>query len=359
MKDMKEEINEIIGQSENKELEYKAVLPPPRTIAKVISAFANTEGGYLIIGISNRNSKIEIKGLEKDIKAIQITEKSLELLSNKPEVEYQYINYKGSNIFVIKVYKSDNLISFENRIFKRERDTVKKGELEHEVNNKNFSDIKKICNKINESIQQSTSAKNQVLEHYKSILEITNSCSAILCPLDSKSKRDNPKGKILLRLLFSSIADNFEIYLANLIYEIYLACPNTLVSNGQVTVQEVLSCSDMNEFINFVAQKKIEKLNRGSIETFIGDNKSIKIFEVLNDCEKCEIKNILQIRHLFTHKNGIIDKKFLKYTNESLIENKEYFISVSELCEKIGLLIDLINKLDYEAVKIYSLSLYN
>lgn len=44
-------------------------------------------------------------------------------------------------------------------------------------------------------------------------------------------------------------ADNFEIYLSDLLYEIYLANPSTLKSHQQVTIKEVLDCADMQEFV--------------------------------------------------------------------------------------------------------------
>jgi hypothetical protein len=43
-----------------------------------------------------------------------------------------------------------------------------------------------------------------------------------------------------MRILFSSCADNFEIFMSDLLYEIYLAKPETLKSNAQVTVKDVL-----------------------------------------------------------------------------------------------------------------------
>ena len=52
-----------------------------------------------------------------------------------------------------------------------------------------------------------------------------------------------------MRILFSSCADNFETFLSDLLYEIYLANPNTLKSNQQVTIKEIIDCPDMQEFV--------------------------------------------------------------------------------------------------------------
>ncbi len=64
---------------------------------------------------------------------------------------------------------------------------------------------------------------------------------------------------MLMRILFSSCADNFEIFMSDLLYEIYLAKPETLKSNAQVTVKEVLDCTDMQEFISHYAKSKLTK----------------------------------------------------------------------------------------------------
>jgi predicted HTH transcriptional regulator len=51
--DITKEVVEIIGQAEGPQLEYKAVLPPSKNIAQLISAFANTDGGYIVLGVSD------------------------------------------------------------------------------------------------------------------------------------------------------------------------------------------------------------------------------------------------------------------------------------------------------------------
>ena len=101
--DITDEITNLIGQNESERLEYKAVLPPSRSIAKLICSFANTEGGFIVLGISDKK---EINGLSEDFRANPITHKAIDLISPKPEVHYQYVTYKGKKLYVIKVFKS-------------------------------------------------------------------------------------------------------------------------------------------------------------------------------------------------------------------------------------------------------------
>lgn len=72
---------------------------------------------------------------------------------------------------------------------------------------------------------------------------------------------------ILIRI-FLSCADNFEIYLSDLLYEIYLANPSTLKSIQQVTIKEVLDCAYMQEFVLFWAKKKTKQITKRKCEKF-------------------------------------------------------------------------------------------
>jgi predicted HTH transcriptional regulator len=65
-----------IGQPESEFLEYKAVLPPAATIAQLISAFANTKGGAIVLGVADQG-KITINGLSDEFRAVPITRKAM------------------------------------------------------------------------------------------------------------------------------------------------------------------------------------------------------------------------------------------------------------------------------------------
>ena len=123
----------------------------------------------------------------------------------------------------------------------------------------------------------------------------------------------NQEGKVLSRILFASFVDNFETYLSDLLYEIFLANPATLKSKQQVTIEEVLNCSDLQEFVKYWAKQKIGKLQKGSVKGFISDNKQISDLEVLDEPIQNEIEKILQIRHLYSPRNGLVAEKFLQY----------------------------------------------
>jgi hypothetical protein len=68
------------------------------------------------------------------------------------------------------------------------------------------------------------------------------------------------------------------------------------------------------------------------------------------------IEKILQIRHLFSHKNGIIDEKFLRYYPDFKI-GQEMILSIVEICEKLKYLINTSKKIDEAAIQKYNLAM--
>jgi hypothetical protein len=351
--DITNEVVRIIGQAESSTLEYKAVLPPSKNIAQLISSFANADGGYIILGVSD---DLEISGLSEDFHANAITHKALDLLSPQPQVYYQYVVYNGKKLYVIKIEKSDSLVAVEDKIYQRVGATVKllnPSEIKFKSNG--YFRIKIINQQLEEYKNKATNAKIKLVEHYQSILKIIDDLGQILYPIEPNTPTDNQEGKILTRILFSSFVDNFEVYLSDLLYEIFLANPATLKSPQQVTIEEVLNCSDLQEFVKYWAKQKIGKLQKGSVKGFIKDNKQISDLGVLDKPKQDEIEKILQIRHLYSHRNGTVDEKFLQYFAGEFTLNSEHQMSISEICDKLCYLAGITDQIDSAAIAKYKL----
>ncbi len=355
--DFTKEVEKLIGSSESMQLEYKSVLPPSKTVARIIASFSNSEGGYLILGVTEDVSGIRVIGLSEDFHAVSITNKALELLSPKPVINYQYFDYQGKKLFVIKTEKSQEEVKLENKVFFRKGSSV---EQLHPVTisfkSRGYPKIKKINSFIDKTLKSGTSSQNTLFEHYQSILKIMDDLGDILYPVKPEMVTTNQEGKVLTRILFSSFVDSFETYLSELLYEIFLAKPSTLKSKQQVTIEEVLNCSDIQEFIQYWAKQKIGKLQKGSVRGFIKETKQISDLNVLDKNQQDEIERILQIRHLYTHRNGIVDEKFLVYFPSSFALNAEHQMTVSDVCDKMEYLLERVNELDKAAIKKYSLA---
>jgi hypothetical protein len=355
--DIAKDILDRIGQPESELLEYKAVLPPAATVAQLIGAFANTKGGAIVLGVVNQGKGVLINGLSDEFRAVQITRKAIDLLSPAPVVKYDYVDHQGKRLFVIEVQRSATPVLLGGKSYVRDgfRTALTAATPEKSIKNAGIASLSATFKTSRESC---TAARAKLLDHYESVLLILDDLGKLLYPKASSVPTDNPEGKMLMRILFSSCADNFEIFMSDLLYEIYLAKPETLKSNSTVTVKDVLDCSDMQEFISRYAKEKLKKLQRGSVKGFISDNKQIKSLGVFDVARQAEIEKILQIRHLYAHQNGLVDDRFREYFPAANL-NDEYRMTLNEFLTRLEYLAQTINVVDEAARNDYQLASYS
>ena len=91
------------------------------------------------------------------------------------------------------------------------------------------------------------------------------------------------------------------------------------------------------------------------VKGFIEDTNQIKDLGILGKEEIKEIDKLLQIRHLFSHKNGIVDEKFLHFYPGTGIGN-EFNMPISDIIVKLEYLKEIANRIDKSAIIKYTLS---
>jgi hypothetical protein len=182
-------------------------------------------------------------------------------------VNFGYITYQGKHLFIIDIKKSDAPVALAGRTYIRVGafTTLQQAGPEKAIRN---ADIARLSNILKQSRKSCTAAKAKLSDHYEyeSVLRILDDLAKFLYPQSPAIPTDNAEGKMLLRILFSSCADTFEIFMSDLLYEIYLAKPETLKSNAQVTIKSVLDSADIQEFVSRYAKDKLKKLQRGSVK---------------------------------------------------------------------------------------------
>lgn len=107
-----DEVKNQIGLPESNRLKYEALLPSSNEMGRTISAFCNTEGGILILGILNQNNKISVTGLSDDFQVNVVLRNTIAKLSPTPLIEHDFIYIQGKKLFAIKAEKSTQLISY-------------------------------------------------------------------------------------------------------------------------------------------------------------------------------------------------------------------------------------------------------
>jgi hypothetical protein len=354
---MEIDLMQVIGKPEGTTLEYKAVLPPARTLGQIIASFANAEGGNIILGVRELNGNISITGLSEDFHAQAILSKALELLSPTPITEHKYAQHAGKKLFVISVQPAEEVILIEGKKYIRQGDqNVLSNPATSNFTVNTYSKISELEEALKVYQIGGTGAISKFVDHYVSILNIIADLPVLLYPISPGLKTENNEGKVLFRILFSSCADNFETYLSDLLYEIFLANPDTLKSGQQITVKEVLDCSDIQEFINYYAKKKLSKLQRGSVRGFITDNQQISCLNAISEEQQNELEKLLQVRHLYAHKNGVVDEKFLSFFPEQFNLNETHEMTLDEFLDCIKYLAETVSRVDVAAIVVHDLA---
>jgi predicted HTH transcriptional regulator len=96
-------INNLISQGENKHLDFKFEISDAKKIARTFSAFANTEGGKLLIGVKDNGT---IAGIRTDEEIFMI-ESAADIFS-KPRIFYtvKTWNIEGKTILEVDIPES-------------------------------------------------------------------------------------------------------------------------------------------------------------------------------------------------------------------------------------------------------------
>lgn len=97
-------LKQLIAQGEGEKLDFKQTIPSAQKIAKTLSAFANTKGGKLLVGIKDNGSPAKINPEEEKY----VLEMAAGLFC-KPEVKmkFEVQEHLGRNILVASIFQSE------------------------------------------------------------------------------------------------------------------------------------------------------------------------------------------------------------------------------------------------------------
>lgn len=121
-------IEKIINDTENDTIEFKQNLSGTKSFIKDICAFANTNGGFIIIGIDDKTKKIT--GISKD-DIFQLEEKVANIIAdnfdNRPSYIVRTKNIKGKLLLCFKIYPGEFVPYFIKKQGKKEGTYVRLG----------------------------------------------------------------------------------------------------------------------------------------------------------------------------------------------------------------------------------------
>jgi hypothetical protein len=354
----KDLIDQIIGQPEGQTLEYKTVIPPPSLIARIVAAFANTDGGYLVCGVRD---DLVLQGIADEVPAQSIVESALARLHPRPIVDHYFAEIRRKRIYVIEVNKSPQTVTTEQGIV---YSRVGVSQITNRLATNDELALRSQNKRVHELLTNlesykggASESKQRLIEQYMSLTHLIERSASILYPEKTSVATTIAEGKVLSRMLLATFADSFETYLADLLFEIYLAKPDTLKSPSPTTVQEVLDFPDRESFIRFVATRKVSSLKKGNVKDLVEENKQIKVLGVIFKNVIAEIDQLFQIRHLYVHNNGRVDTKFASKVTGDFQIGQEHQMSVDQICDAAIFLSRMADQVDKAAIAKYGLSI--
>jgi predicted HTH transcriptional regulator len=109
-------IKDLIGQPESESLVFQPYLDTSESLAKIIAALANTKGGYLILGVTQKGT---LRGLGKNYNLQEVISKIPEYLTPLPSIDQKLLSIEGKKIYVFVVSIADQDILVKGQRYKK------------------------------------------------------------------------------------------------------------------------------------------------------------------------------------------------------------------------------------------------
>ena len=212
------DIEVLFNAPKSETLDFNPAPYAPQKMARIISSFANTNGGTLVFGMKEINFSLnEVVGLSADFDVIDITKKAISLLSPMPPVTYEYKKHKSKDVFVIKTEKSDTSILLgDKKYIRKEVDSILEENKPKEVilNNPKFKrtfaiiiSIENYTERSDNQVSKVKYANKDALNFRQILIDIMNvSEDDILMFQDEKALKSNLEYE--LKSLFHYLTEN-------------------------------------------------------------------------------------------------------------------------------------------------------
>ena len=114
------EIREIVTQGETSNVEFKTRIVQPQILSRNISAFANANGGTILVGIDERHGIVgcNAQQLRQELEAAQCSTKGT------IDTSLEFVHVDGKDVEVISVTEAHGLVSSMGGVFIRRGSAV-------------------------------------------------------------------------------------------------------------------------------------------------------------------------------------------------------------------------------------------
>jgi Putative DNA-binding domain len=120
-----QELLNLIAQPESDVLEFKTSIPSPELTARLLSAFANTKGGTLVVGVTESTEGNKIVGVDELEHIQKLLEQANERISPLIAIHSEFIHLEDKSILVVTIPKGQSFPYFvEGQAFHRFDDRI-------------------------------------------------------------------------------------------------------------------------------------------------------------------------------------------------------------------------------------------
>jgi len=125
----------------------------------------------------------------------------------------------------------------------------------------------------------------------------------------------------ILEMIFSRAVENFLTFASELMAAIYTTRPTTLRTSETITVEEVLSYGTMDDLIQLLTERKVERLSYKGMQdlrNYLNEKLNFDLFPD-PDCLSRAVR-IVETRNLITHNRGVVNRTFLRKTGNTSLK---------------------------------------
>lgn len=142
-------------------------------------------------------------------------------------------------------------------------------------------------------------------------------CKEICELINSHIEMKKTTQKALNSMFISSVVSCFEVYIQDLLYEIFVNYPNTWRCSKTLTYDEILKHSSIAQVISCMAQLEASKSTEGFAKEYlsrVAKRFGVNAIEELIDNGIIEqgIEKISGIRNVIVHSGGVVDAAYLR-----------------------------------------------
>lgn len=119
-------------------------------------------------------------------------------------------------------------------------------------------------------------------------------------------------GTLVLEMMLCRAADNFLVYITELLAVVFRTRPETLRSSETVRLDAILKHSTMEALVHDLAERRVNRLSyqgMRDLAEYLTDRLSFDLFPKPDDLERAV--RIIESRNLIVHNRGIVNDVFL------------------------------------------------